>query len=231
VQVAEIVTDAVLAGEHPPGSTLPSERDLARQLGVNRTSLRQALARLEQAGLVASRQGIGTVVLDPLEATDGAVVLRALVAAGPEVVGEVLEVRQALASLAGRSAATRATPAQREELVRRFDHACRCDGAPALQAAELAFFSVLVVSTGNRPLTAMMKWLERLYTATSSVFVDAFSDADAVLRDLRPVLDAVVSADPDSAERAVRDYASKSGTRLQWSVLRRSPEPAGPVPV
>ncbi|MDG6928995.1 MAG: hypothetical protein JRN29_02970, partial [Nitrososphaerota archaeon] len=48
------------------------------------------------AGLVESRQGIGTVVRDPLQATDPALVLRALVAAGPELVAEVLEVRRVL---------------------------------------------------------------------------------------------------------------------------------------
>ncbi|MGB9226566.1 FadR/GntR family transcriptional regulator, partial [Mycobacterium sp.] len=64
-QIAASIADAILDGAFPPGSTLPPERDLAEQLGVNRTSLRQGLARLQQMGLVEARQGSGTVVRDP----------------------------------------------------------------------------------------------------------------------------------------------------------------------
>ena len=64
-QIAAQIADAILDGAFPPGSTLPPERDLAEQLGVNRTSLRQGLARLQQMGLVEARQGSGTVVRDP----------------------------------------------------------------------------------------------------------------------------------------------------------------------
>jgi len=225
VQVAGIVTEAVLAGAYPPGTTLPAERDLARQLGVNRTSLRQALARLEQAGLVASRQGIGTVVLDPLEASDSTIVLRALLAAGSAVVPEVLEVRQALASVAGRTAATRASAAQRYELAACFERATGCTSPATLQSAELSFFSALVSATGNRPLAVMMRWLERLYAAAAPVFVGAFADADAVIGGLRSILDAVAGADPDAAEQAVQAYASTSGERFLAAARRTSAVP------
>jgi len=49
-------------GRHPPGSRLPSEVDLAKALGVSRTSLREALLQLEQEGMVARRHGHGTFV-------------------------------------------------------------------------------------------------------------------------------------------------------------------------
>lgn len=49
-------------GRQPPGSRLPSEVDLARTLGVSRTSLREALLQLEQEGTIARRHGYGTFV-------------------------------------------------------------------------------------------------------------------------------------------------------------------------
>lgn len=213
-QVADSLTEAVLAGHFPPGSTLPPERDLAGQLGINRTSLRQAIARLEQAGLVEARQGIGTVVRDPLRATDASVVMRALLAAGPDLVGEVLQVRQVLGALAGRLAAERMSPDGQAELRRRLQGARDAGGAAELQAAELALFSTLIDRTGNRPLQVMMGWLEQLYGAAAPLFRSAFADAPAVLADLRQVVRAVSSGRPERAEAAVRRYAERSGSRL-----------------
>ena len=62
--VVDRVRDAILGGELEPGSTLPSERDLAVQLGVNRTTVREGLARLEHLGLVDRRQGARCRVSD-----------------------------------------------------------------------------------------------------------------------------------------------------------------------
>ena len=53
---------AILSGKFPPGSQLPPEFDLIAQLGVSRTTLREALKRLEEQGLIFRRRGRGTYV-------------------------------------------------------------------------------------------------------------------------------------------------------------------------
>ncbi|AQA03378.1 hypothetical protein BVC93_14215 [Mycobacterium sp. MS1601] len=60
-QAKESILRSIIAGEYP-GDRLPREDDLALQLGVSRTTIRAALQALERAGLVARRQGIGTVI-------------------------------------------------------------------------------------------------------------------------------------------------------------------------
>ncbi len=54
----------IMRGEIKAGERLPPERELAKQLGTNRTSLREALRALEVQGLVHARQGDGVRVLD-----------------------------------------------------------------------------------------------------------------------------------------------------------------------
>jgi DNA-binding GntR family transcriptional regulator len=53
---------AILAGKFAPGSQLPPEVDLMTEIGVSRTTLREALKRLEEQGLIARRRGRGTYV-------------------------------------------------------------------------------------------------------------------------------------------------------------------------
>lgn len=62
-QVADQVVAAIRDGRIQRYDRLPAERELARLLGVSRPTLREALAGLELAGLVRSRQGHGTVVI------------------------------------------------------------------------------------------------------------------------------------------------------------------------
>jgi GntR family transcriptional repressor for pyruvate dehydrogenase complex len=64
----EVLADALMArifrGEFAPGTRLPAERQLAVDLGVDRTTLRMALKQLQQLNLVAVRHGSGIEVLD-----------------------------------------------------------------------------------------------------------------------------------------------------------------------
>jgi GntR family transcriptional regulator len=59
---SEALQQAILAGKFAPGSQLPPEFDLMVQLGVSRTTLREALKRLEEQGLIVRRRGRGTYV-------------------------------------------------------------------------------------------------------------------------------------------------------------------------
>lgn len=62
-QIAEQLRSLIAGGEFPPGSRLPAERDLAKQLGVSRPSVREALIALEVEGWVEVRTGSGVYVL------------------------------------------------------------------------------------------------------------------------------------------------------------------------
>ncbi len=68
VRIGEAILAAIESGALPVGARLPGEVELARQFGVSRPSIREALAALQFAGYVESRRGRGTVVVS----TDGA---------------------------------------------------------------------------------------------------------------------------------------------------------------
>lgn len=61
-QVFEKLLADIVGGVHPAGTRLPAERELARQLGASRPTLREALRRLGEWSLVEPRRGSGIVV-------------------------------------------------------------------------------------------------------------------------------------------------------------------------
>ncbi|HUO06325.1 MAG TPA: GntR family transcriptional regulator [Candidatus Binataceae bacterium] len=67
--VGEQLRDAILDGRFPAGSKLPSERELAAEFQINRTSIREAIKVLESLGLLVVRQGDGATVQPVAEAS------------------------------------------------------------------------------------------------------------------------------------------------------------------
>ncbi|EFH10770.1 GntR family transcriptional regulator [Teichococcus cervicalis] len=61
-QVEDILIGRIVGGDWPPGHLLPSEPELAAELGVSQGTVRKALAALEQRHLIDRRQGRGTTV-------------------------------------------------------------------------------------------------------------------------------------------------------------------------
>jgi GntR family transcriptional repressor for pyruvate dehydrogenase complex len=109
--------DEVLRGRYRPGERLPSERDLAARMEANRGSVREALKKLEQQGLIEIRPGGGARVA-PLEEASLDVLEHLLVVDGapdPVLTAQCLDVFELLLTGAVRFAVERGTD---EELAR-----------------------------------------------------------------------------------------------------------------
>ena len=108
--------ELILSGELQPGSQLPPEQELASQLGVSRSSMREAVRALTHARLVEVRRGLGTFVtgLEPALLLEG--VRTAAQAARDESIFEIFEIRRILEPAAAGRAASRITEAQLAEL-------------------------------------------------------------------------------------------------------------------
>lgn len=221
-QVVTILLDAVLDGRWSAGATLPPERELAVELDVNRTSLRQAIARLEQMGVVEARQGRGTVVRDVSTATDPALMAHLVARDRRAMLVELFEVREGIARQVGRLAANRASIRDRQALQDAYDQVVTADTPSERQARELEFFDVLVAGTGNRPLVAMQHWVDAAYGDAAERFTHAFDDADAITTGLGSIIEAIEAGDPDTAAAATAAYAAASADRMLAAGTRRS---------
>jgi GntR family transcriptional repressor for pyruvate dehydrogenase complex len=113
----------ILSGALPPGAAVPSERRLSEQLGASRHAVREALKRLQEAGLIRISHGGATRVRD-WRHDGGLDLLLALAASGdvpPELEAERagMVLRACIGADAARRAAQRASAAQRAEIAAR----------------------------------------------------------------------------------------------------------------
>jgi DNA-binding FadR family transcriptional regulator len=213
-QIAASIADAILDGAFPPGAALPPERELAEQLNVNRTSLRQGLARLQQMGLIEARHGSGNVVADPQALTHPAVVEALVRKLGPEFLVELFEIRAALGPLIGRLAARRGGPDDAEALRAALAAVREADSAAARQAADLAYFRVLIHHSRNRALGLLYRWVEQAFGGREHELTAAYDDAAAVVAGLDAVTKAVLAEDEAEAAAAVEEYLLASARRM-----------------
>ncbi|ORB85354.1 GntR family transcriptional regulator [Mycobacterium kansasii] len=218
-QIAASIADAILDGVFPPGSTLPPERDLATQFGVNRTSLRQGLARLQQMGLIEVRHGSGSVVRDPAGLTHPAVVEALVRKLGPDFLAELLEIRAALGPVIGRLAAERHTLGDAQALREALAAVREADSAALRQSADLAYFRVLIRSTQNRALGLLYRWVEHAFGGREHELTGAYDDAEPVLAGLLAITDAVL-ARQSGAGAAVEAYLRASALRMIVSYVK-----------
>ncbi len=118
--VASSLECRILEGSLKPGDRLPSERELAIELGVSRPSLREAIQKLALKGMVQSQQGGGTYVTDRLESTflDP---WQDMMGVHPNLREDLLEFRHMLEGQAAEWAAERATDADLTRLSQAFD--------------------------------------------------------------------------------------------------------------
>ena len=107
-RIAERLVTAIALGEFVPGQRLPAERDLAAMLEVSRTTVREALQRLQAAGYVTTRRGRGggTFVQTGQGADSDEMIRRTLLPAWEELT-EILDFRQLVEQLIARTAAAR----------------------------------------------------------------------------------------------------------------------------
>jgi DNA-binding FadR family transcriptional regulator len=148
-QVERLLRELVHAGRWRVGDRLPNEVDLARELGVGRSSVREAVRLLARDGVLDVRHGAGTFVADAAAPADVTTMLRRA------RLREVYEVRRALEVEAARLAARRARPEDvrglRATLARR-QALAGGDPVPFVDA-DLQFHRAVVELAGN-PLLA-----------------------------------------------------------------------------
>ena len=208
------ISEDIVTGRYPPGSLLPPEREFASEYEVTRTSLKHTLVRLEQAGLIETRHGVGSRVRD-FETTAGLAILPLLVQAGQEGwVTEVADARRLVGALIAREAATHRSKEDLAEL-RRLAAALRAsEPGTAAQHAEADVHRVLTRASGNRIFVLLVNSLLDTYLSVGHVLLAPFAEPEQLASGLEKVVDAIERQDLAAAEKAYDRYLARTGEAM-----------------
>jgi DNA-binding FadR family transcriptional regulator len=227
-QIADQLRAAIQAGEWQAGERLPAERDLARQLGVSRPSVREALIALEVEGFVEVRTGSGVYVLQSPA--------RPVVGAQPPHPCEwgPLELIRARRVLEGEIAAIAAVSAKRSDITAMTQalDAMMADannGILPLQG-DRDFHSAIVRSCGN---SVLIDTVQRFWDARRGPMFERMVDHfetpqswNAAIDEHRKILAAIRLHDAAQARAAMHEHMDRSHTRfnVSWRQTKRSRE-------
>lgn len=196
------VRDAIISGEQPAGSLLPSERDLAQQAGVNRQAVREALQRLRQQRLVEIVQGEGVRVLDWTNEAQLSVLFDAFVHADGSMelslAAPILRLRLVALVDAARLAAERRDPDGVADL-RRMLADMRAEAADTPVNPRFDYWERVVEMSGNLAYRLTYNSQMRLAARLDPGVVVALAAGARLLEEYEAITDAIAAGDADRA--------------------------------
>ena len=203
-RVAGQLRGLIEAGSLQAGEQLPSERELAEQLGVSRSTVREAVQFLGALGLVEIRHGSGTFVR-----SDGDLPSEWLqwTQRHQVQVHELLEVRRGLEAVAAELAAERSHDLGAMEAALA-DMEAAIDGpdVPGLVEADLAFHTALAAASGNTALRHLTDSLGRELLRERGAIWNEPGRPERSLREHRRIYEAVSAGDALGARTALVDH-------------------------
>jgi GntR family transcriptional regulator, transcriptional repressor for pyruvate dehydrogenase complex len=204
--VGQSIRAAILEGRLRPGDLLPVEHQLAEQLGVTRSTVREGLRALEHAGLVergarrrlrvaqSSHKSVGSAMHDAL-------VLQRI------TYRDLWEIMMALEPTAAELAATRATPevveALRANLVLTTEV---IDDPVRLVEADVAFHTLVADATTNMALLLARSTIARLFYPAYGEVIRRLGPGERLLAAHRQVTDAIQRGDAEGASEWMRKH-------------------------
>lgn len=219
--VVDQLSDLITSGTYPLGEKLPSERDLAKSLGVSRALVRESFRILESLGLVEVKPGVGAIVTNNSPKTVD--VANYLFSHHAKVL-EVLEVRDTLAARAGGLAATRMTEDELQEL--QANYAAQRAAGEEGNVEELVrlddeFHSLIYRAARNSVLVAMQDYSRNVLNNIQWNALTLATRRAKSLAEHGQIVAALSARDPELAEHANRFHAQQSNNEIRKLLERR----------
>ncbi|MBX3523381.1 MAG: FadR family transcriptional regulator [Xanthobacteraceae bacterium] len=206
--IRKMLTEEIWAA----GKKLPSELELSRQLGVGRSTVREALRVLGHLGLVESKSGLGTYVVEK-----GMAESATQFPENAETLIELFEFRKAIEVPAARLAAERRTKEQMKQIRESWD---RCEQAVKNNSAtdfarrDHVFHLSVVNASGNRFYIKAYEDIAEAFMGNVKLILGQ-GQLRSMLHFHDDLIEAIDRQNPEAAERAVKENFMETDVRLK----------------
>ena len=211
-QVFSVLCEEILTNRYQPGEKLPTQRQLASDFSVNIASVREAIMRLQQLGLVEVRQGDSTRVNDWRKNGGLDVIAHALLRAGTldqEVLINVLEARTVLLTESARMAASRRSGEQATRLCSLAERMQSEADDAAAQSIDFAFMEEMIEASGNLVFVLIMNSIRELYLQGAVMFRAIVAARQELVPYYWQIAIAIADETPDEAAAAALTLADR----------------------
>lgn len=218
----EVVTrlrEMIQRGDLKHGDRLPPERDLAKMLGVSRPTLRAGIRSLSAVGILQSKQGAGTFVVEADESpTLDSNSLRMMAALNNFSSDEMFEARLALemsiAALAAERASSEQLMQMSEEIAGMY---AALEEPEQYLVHDMHFHQTIAAASGNRILTALMNMVAQILFETRKKTVKGALDLKESAEQHREIYRAIREHKIEDARQAMHFHltATQRAQRLE----------------
>ena len=216
--VAEI-RDKVISGELKEGQMLASQDNLAKEMGVSRASLREALNHLRLMGLIETRHGSGSVVRrkTPVAFIDS---LSSLLTMDRASAAELLDARLYLESAVVAVAAKNASEEDlkgMKQLVKGMERDFKVGDIESFTSRDVQFHMLIAQSTKNRVLAKVVEIIrEILRQFIKKFFATVPASVSDAIEYHKLIYEAIKDRDPEGAQRHMEAHIMAVIKRLNW---------------
>jgi GntR family transcriptional regulator, transcriptional repressor for pyruvate dehydrogenase complex len=192
--------------ELPPGTRVPPERELTKELGVGRSTVREALNGLALMGVVDIRHGQGVFVAERKDEEDSTDALEQALMKG--VTREFIEARLVVEVEIARFAAERRTDGDLQQIAETIEELRQALGAPTKRALRPAtqFNLAVAEAAHNEVLASVMRPFVRLMIERAPALYDQEEFRRWDIEDLTRIYEAIRDGDSDLAAERMREH-------------------------
>src|SRR6266536_506549 len=207
-EVALQLRGMIHRGELRPGDRLPPERELAKMLGVSRPTLRAGISSLAAVGVLRSRPGAGTFVVEAEGSPSlDSGPLRLMASLHGFTSAEMFEARRSLEMAIAGLAAERATGEQMAAMSEEVTEMYASLNEPEqFLVHDMRFHQKVAAASGNRILTSLMNMVAMVLLDVRRKTVKRARDLKESAEMHRQIYRTIRDRDPEAARNAMRDH-------------------------
>jgi GntR family transcriptional repressor for pyruvate dehydrogenase complex len=214
-QAVQQIKNEILSGRYKIGDRIPTEKDLCQQLGIGRSTVREALRMLKALGFIEVKQGKGAFIIKTNEDSDEKI--RDWFSKNKIELIDFIQVRMSLEPLAVRLTIERASDEEIiniEKILEIFEDAVKSGNALDLAMMDEAFHTAIAEASGNNLLIMLNRTIVEFFREYRVRSFAVKKNIKNALEPHRKIMQAIRARNADAAAQAMVDHLKLSMTDI-----------------